>query len=124
MSAAASITGSLGDDIDRQPAESLLAAMRDLQHEYDGVVGDACAALGTGREAGKGFSDRFAAFLSYLITAGRAAGRSADSGKPTIVVSENYVSAGFGVESHRFPVPRAALLADPRVARAVAEVVC
>ncbi|WP_141721366.1 hypothetical protein [Micromonospora eburnea] len=123
VSAAASITDSLGEDIGRRPAGTLTDAMRELQHVYDGVVRDACAALGADEEVGKGFSERFAAFLSYLITAGRAGAYPADSGKPMIVVSQNHVPEGFGVASHRVPVPRAELLADPATARLVAEVV-
>lgn len=122
VSAAASITGSLRKDIGRRPAGTIADAMRDLQQVYDGVVRDACVALGADEEVGKGFSGRFAAYLSYLITAGRAGAFPTDSGKPVVVVSRNHVPDGFGVESHRFPVPRTELLADPAVARVVAEV--
>lgn len=117
---AARLTGNLGPDIAGQPATVIGEAMRGLQDVYDSVVRAVCDALGAGEEVGRDFSTRFAAFLSYLVTAGRA--RAAEGGKATIVVSEHHhLPDGFGIEDHRLAVSRAALLADPAVARIVAE---
>ena len=124
VAAAARVTGSLGTDLAERSAGVLADAMRDLQRFYDGVVRSVCEALDAGDEVGTSFSKRFAAFLSYLVTTGRAGVHPAKCGNVTVVVSEDHrLHDGFGVADHRVPVSRAALLADPSVARIVAQAV-
>lgn len=119
LAAADGYTRPLGPDIGTQPPAALAEAMRGLQAVYDDVVHTVCDMLDAGDEVGHGFSERFAAFLSYLVTAGRAS--AAHGGTATVIVSEHHhLPDGFGVEDHRLPVSRAALLADPAVARLVA----
>lgn len=119
IAAAGEFTRALGPDIGRQPPGALADAMRGLQSVYDGVVHTVCDMLEAGDEVGRGFSDRFAAFLSYQVTAGRA--DATQGGTPTVIVSERHRQpGGYGVEDHRLPVSRTALLADPEVARIVA----
>ncbi|MEU8258402.1 hypothetical protein AB0C06_29520 [Micromonospora inaquosa] len=120
LAAAAGFTGALGSNIGTQAPAELAEAMRSLQALYDGVVQTVCDMLDADEEVSRGFSERFAAFLSYLVTAGRAS--AARGGSATVIVSGNHhLPDGFGVEKHRLPVSRAALLADPAVARIVAE---
>lgn len=121
LAAADGNTRALGPDIGAQPPATLAEAMRRLQALYDDVVRTVCDMLDAGEEVAGGFSERFAAFLSYLVTAGRAS--AARGGSETVIVSENHhLPDGFGVEDYRLPATRAALLADPSVARIVAEV--
>jgi len=120
---AARVTSTLGTDLAQRSAGSLADAMLDLQRLYDGIVRSVCEAIDAGDEVGTSFSQRFAAFLSYLVTAGRAGAYPAKC-DTTVVVSENHrLHDGFGVAGHRIPVSRAALLADPSVARIVAQAV-
>jgi hypothetical protein len=120
LAAAAGFTGALGPDIGRQPPAALADAMRGLQDVYDGVVHTVCDLLDAGEQVGQEFSERFAAFLGYLVTAGRAG--ASPGGTATIIVSEHHrLPDAFGVEDHRVPTSREALLADPAVARIVAE---
>jgi hypothetical protein len=124
VAAAAHINGSLGTDLAERSAASLADAMRDLQRLYDGIVRSVCEAIDADDEVGTSFSTRFAAFLSYLVTAARAGTYPAERGNTTVVVSEDHrLHDGFGVAHHRVPVSRAALLADPSVARIVAQAV-
>ena len=124
VAAAARVTDSLGADLAELGAGVLADAMRDLQRLYDGVVQSVCEALGAGDDVGTSFSQRFAAFLSYLATAGRAGVHPAKCADVTVVVSEEHrLHDGFGVADHRVPVSRAALLADPSVAGIVARAV-
>lgn len=121
LAAADGFTGTLGPDIGMRPPAALAEAMRGLQAVYDGVVHTVCDMLEAGEDVGREFSERFGAYLSYLVTAGRAG--AAQGGTTTVIVSKNYdLPEAFGVEDHRLPVLRAALLADPTVARIVAEV--
>lgn len=124
VDAAARITGFLGTDVAEQSAASLEDAMRELQRLYDGIVESVCEALEAGAEVGTSFSQRFAAFLSYLLTTGRSGVYPAKCDNVTVVVSEDHpLPDGFGAVDHRIPVSRAALLADPSVARVVAKAV-
>jgi hypothetical protein len=119
VAAADGFTRALGSDLAALPPDTLAEAMRGLQAVYDGVVHTVCELLDAGDEVRLGFSERFAAFLSYQVTAGRA--DPAQGGTATVIVSENYrLPDGYGVEDHRLPVSRAGLLADPAVARIVA----
>ncbi|MEV7327462.1 hypothetical protein [Micromonospora sp. NPDC093244] len=120
LAAAEGFTGTLGPDIGRQSPTALAEAMRGLQAVYDEVVHTVCRMLDADDEVGREFSERFSAFLGYLVTAGRAG--AARGGAETVIVSERHdLPAGFGVADHRLRVPRATLLADPTVARLVAE---
>lgn len=120
LAAAEVFTGALGPEIGMRPPAALAEAMRHLQALYDGVVHTVCDMLDAGEEVARGFSERFAAFLSYLVTAGRAG--AAQGSTATVIVSAHHdLPDGFGVEDHRLPVSHAALLADPAVARIVAE---
>ena len=120
LAAADGCTGALGPDIGTQPPAVLAEAMRRLQDLYDGVVHTVCDMLDAGEEVGHGFSERFAAFLSYLVTAGRAG--AVRGGTATVIASEHHeLPDGFDVEVLRLPVSHAALLANPAVARIVAE---
>ncbi len=124
VTAAARVTDSLGTDVAERSAGELADAMRELQRLYDDVVRSVCEALDAGDDVGASFSTRFAAFLSYLTTTGRAGVHPAKCGNVTVVVSEEHrLHDGFGVADHRVPVSRAALLADPSVARTVTEAV-
>jgi hypothetical protein len=120
LAAADGFTGALGPDFGALPPAALAEAVRGLQGVYDGLVRTVCEVLHADEAVGRDFSELFAAYLSYLVTAGRA--RAAQGGTATVIVSEHHhLPEGFGVEDHRLPVSGAALLADPAAARIVAE---
>ncbi|MCW3815812.1 hypothetical protein ONA91_15290 [Micromonospora sp. DR5-3] len=125
VTAAARISSPLGAGIADWDAWMRADALLDLQGLYDDLVRAVCESFDAGEEVGTGISYRFAAFLSYMVTAGRAgADPTKCSVTPTVVVSEHHeLHEGFGVASHRIPVSRSAFLADQSVARVVAEAV-
>jgi len=116
------ICEALGTDLAGLPARTLADAMRELQQVYDDLLRDACDAVGANEGVAAGFSRQFAAFLGYLVTSGRVGAYSAESADATVIVSRDHqVPDGLPVAVHRLPVSRVDLLADPTLARLVAE---
>lgn len=120
LSTVAEVTAGLGADIALVAPARLATAMRTVQAEYDAIVGEVCDLLEAGDQARQGFSDRFASFLAYQVTAGRAAADRDTRAEPTVLVScDHRPPPLFSSAPRRFPVSRAGLLADAAVAKAV-----
>ena len=120
------VCATLGDDLTAVSSSTVFEAMRRLREEYDSLVQLTCDLLEADEEVGREFSDRFSSFLTYLVTAGRVdrsivSHRRDDAALTVFVSTDHRLDDGFGSPTERFAVSRNDLLADPTLAKAVAE---